>query len=190
MKFILLSILIACAIGYARGGRLHNLVESRLRASWLIVVGLAMQVAPIPNSIEKVAVPLLLVSFVFLLWFAVLNIRAAGFVLIVVGIVLNFTVIAANRGMPVSRSALVSSGQLSTLKALRDGGVKHHLAGPGDVLLPLADEISLGDVVGQVVSVGDLFTYGGVMLFVSGSMAFGRKRRRDPPLPMAGGGAA
>lgn len=185
MKLVLVSILIACAFGFARGGRLRGLVDARLRVAWLVPVSLALQVAPFPRPL---AVPLLLASFVLLLEFAVLNLTMPGFVLIAVGVAMNFAVIATNHGMPVSRGALVSSGQLDSLHQLvTNGGAKHHLAGPHDVLLPLADEISLGPKVRQVVSAGDVATYAGVMWFVAAAMVAGRGRRpRVLPAPAVG----
>ena len=53
---------------------------------------------------------------------------------------MNFAVIAVNGGMPVSRAAIVASGQGSTLAGLLERpGVKHHLARPEDQLVFLAD---------------------------------------------------
>jgi hypothetical protein len=179
VKLVVISILIALVFGRARGGRLRSLADTKLRSSWLALSGLLLQMAPLPRSLVWLSVPLLGLSFVMLLAFAVLNLSAPGFVLVLVGVALNFAVITANHGMPVSRAALVSSGQMDTLHDLvASGGAKHHLAGPGDVLLPLADEISLGPTIHQVVSVGDLATYGGGIWFVAGAMA---RRRRDEP---------
>ena len=72
----------------------------------------------------------LLLSFALLLIFAAENIRTAGFVLIAAGLSLNALVIAANAGMPVTREAIVRSGQASTIPELEAGagGSKHHLA--------------------------------------------------------------
>jgi Family of unknown function (DUF5317) len=191
VKLVLAFLLIACGLGYARGGRLRGLVEARLRAPWLVVVGLALQVAPLPRSLAWLAVPLLLLSFVLLMEFTVLNLNAPGFVLILIGVLLNFGVISANHGMPVSRASLVSSGQMDTLDTLvANGGAKHHLAGPHDVLLPLADEISLGSTVHQVVSLGDVATYGGVMWFVAGAMIRTRSESRGRPRELVAQGAA
>jgi hypothetical protein len=128
-------------------------------------------------------------SFVLLLGFAVLNVRAPGFALILIGVALNFVVIAVNHGMPVSRGALVSSGQQDTLNALtRNEGAKHHLLGPGDALVPLADVISLGPQVHQIVSWGDVAAYSGAVWFVVGTMV--RRRRTEPQLEASAVGEA
>src|SRR5919202_1758522 len=82
------------------------------------------------------------------------GVRWPGFALVLLGLALNLAVIGANGGMPVSRRAIVASGQQDTLAALlRDGdGVKHHLAGPRTRLLPLADVLAVPQPVGQVIS--------------------------------------
>jgi hypothetical protein len=94
--------------------------------------------------------------------------------------VLNLTVIGANGGMPVARSAIVASGQQDTLGELaQDGdGVKHHLAGPATRLLPLSDVLALPSPVKQVVSVGDIAVDAGIFWFVVGAMGAGLRRHR------------
>jgi hypothetical protein len=69
----------------------------------------------------------------------------------------------------------VNSGQASSLQDLvDDGGAKHHLAGSGDRLRFLGDVIAIRPLE-QVVSVGDVFTYGGVMVLIVAGM--GRRAR-------------
>jgi hypothetical protein len=88
-------------------------------------------------------------------------------------------VIAANHGMPVTRHALVVSGQQDTLDALvHDGGEKHHLSGPGDRLLFLADVTPIPPPVHQAVSAGDMVAYAGVAYVVVAAM---RRRRDESP---------
>jgi hypothetical protein len=120
-------------------------------------------------------------SFGLLFAFGVLNWRNAGFPLIVVGLCMNALVIGVNHGMPVQRQALVRSGQGATLALLeKEGGAKHHLAGPGDKLMFLGDVIPVPNPVGQVVSLGDVATYAGVMWFVIASMQPSRRGEETP----------
>jgi hypothetical protein len=173
MKLAIAALAIAASAGLASGGTFAGLGDLRIRLAVLAAVGLGLQVVPVPGRVLPMA--LLYVSFVALFAFGLLNRRQAGIPLILLGILLNFTVIAANGGMPVTRSALVASGQQDTLTLLiDDGGAKHHLASSQDVLLPLADVIPLRGV-DQVVSVGDVATYAGVMWLVVGAM---RRRSR------------
>jgi hypothetical protein len=170
VRFLVGILLLAVVVGYAIGGRLRNVEGLRLRWWGLAPLGLAMQLVPV--SSHGVAVGLLIASYPVLMLFAVANIRLAGFALIFVGLALNLTVIAANQGMPVTKHALVASGQGSLLGDLeKNGGAKHFLAKPGNtVLLPLGDVIPIGSPVNQVVSVGDCVVYAGVVWLIAAAM--------------------
>jgi Family of unknown function (DUF5317) len=164
MRLILTTVSIAIAIGYLAGGRLSGLARLDLRWPALALVGVALQFAPWSGMPGFVA---LLLSFAGLIAFALANARQAGFVLIVVGLAMNLTVIAVNQGMPVTRASLVRSGQADTLASLvDDGGNKHHLAGPTDALVVLGDWIPVGGPVRQSISIGDLFVHVGLAWFI------------------------
>ncbi len=176
MELIVATLVIAVAIGYATGGRVSALADLKVRWTWVAIAGLALQSIPLPSRTLSFAA--LYVSFALLLAFAVANVRrqAIPFVAIALGVVMNFTVIAINGGMPVTRDALVTSGQLETLDELADDGwVKHHLAGPDDELMFLGDVIGVSQI-GQVVSIGDVFAYLGVAWLVIAGM---RRRPGD-----------
>jgi hypothetical protein len=179
MRLMLLVITLAVITGKLAGGRLDRLPHAGVRWALLALVGLALQLAPLP---APAALTLLYLSFALLLVFAAANLRRPGFLLILLGMVLNLAVIGANAGMPVSRSAIVASGQQDTLGELaEDGdGVKHHLAGPSTQLLPLGDVLAVPPPVKQVISVGDIAVDAGVFWFVAGAMG---PRRRRPLRP-------
>ncbi len=172
MKLVAVTLAAAFAVGYLVGGRLSHLSELKLRFGSIAFLALLLQLIDAPGRWSLV---LLLTSFVLLTAFTVANIRTTGFGVILVGVLMNFTVIAVNGGMPVARHAIVASDQAQTLlPLLRDGGAKHHLAGPDDRLGFLADVIAIPAPIRQAVSIGDVFTYGGVALVVVAAM-----RRRD-----------
>lgn len=180
MKLVIPSFLLAVAIGYARGGRLATLGLLRLRWQGLAIVGLALQILLWPGGSWPLIY--LYASFVILSVFAIANIRTTGVSLILIGIALNFAVIALNEGMPVSRAAVVNSGQASSLQQLADdGGAKHHLAGPGDRLRFLGDVIAIRPLE-QAISLGDVFTYGGVVVLIIAGMGR-RVQRVSAPAP-------
>lgn len=175
MKLTLLLVTAAVVVGVATGGRFGNLARVRIRAPFLAPIGLALQMAPVPGHV--LGLTLLYLSFALLLAFALMNIRVPGGALILVGLVLNLLVIAWNGGMPVTRHALAASGQWDTLSLLvHDGGAKHHLASPGDGLLPLADVIPIGWGIDQAVSVGDIATHLGIAWLIAASLRRGRPR--------------
>jgi hypothetical protein len=170
MKLILATLLVALVAGFLLGGRLSNLSHLRIRWAPLAIVGFAMQLVNPPGDWPLF---MLLGSFVLLSIFALANIRTVGFALILVGVAMNFTVIAVNSGMPVSRQALIASGQADTVGDLvndADSYVKHHLADGEDRVLFLGDVIALAPPIAQAVSVGDFYTYGGVALVIVAAM--------------------
>jgi uncharacterized protein DUF5317 len=176
MGLILAIVGVAAVVGLLRGGSLRDFPSVKIRWWWLAAVGLALQIAPVRDPVSLVA---LLASLVFLIVFAAANIRAPGFILIFVGLALNLAVIGANRGMPVTRAAIVRSSQEGTVVALaRDEGGKHRLADEDTVLLPLADVIAVPPPVGAALSAGDVVLYLGIAWFVVLAM-----RPREEPGP-------
>lgn len=175
MKLLIPTLLITIAVGTLMKGRLSNLGSLQFRWVPLALVALLMQVINPPGSWPLV---MLIGSFVLLWVFTIVNRDVRGFRLIMVGVALNFLVIVANDGMPVSRQALVASGQANTVADLTNNSdryVKHHLAGSDDVVLFLGDVIALPPPISQAISVGDIFTYGGVAVVIVSAM----RRRRD-----------
>ena len=176
MRLVLFAFALAIALGYAFGGRLRHLGTVRFRQGWAALAGVALQFLPVTGAPGYLV---LVASFVLLAFVAVLNRRLPGFALVVVGLCLNFLVIAVNEGMPVTRDALVASGQTETIDDLREaGGSKHHLATPDDDLLVLADRFGIPAPVSQAVSVGDVVAYAGVIWFVVAAM---RRRHEGAP---------
>ncbi len=174
LSFTLALLAGSVVVGYALGGRLQHLLDRRL--TWLPLALAAFLVQAIPVHTKGLAVALLLASFVMLLAFGMANLSAPGIPLLCIGVLMNFAVIAANSGMPVPGSSLIASGQESTLPALQHSAVKHHLAGPDDVLVPLADVIAVGPPVHLLFSPGDLAAFAGMAWLVIGGM-----RRRYRP---------
>jgi hypothetical protein len=180
MKLVAATIALAVLIGYLCGGRLSFLTGRKFRLRWLAALGLAMQVAPTPAGHPEIDLWLLYLSFGPLFAFVVANLRQSGVALILLGVVLNFTVIVANQGMPVSAHALAASGQQDSLHLLiTEGGAKHHLAGSGDIFMQLGDVIPIGGFVKQALSPGDVACYLGVVWLVIAGMQPSRRRTRD-----------
>ena len=147
-----LVLVIAIAVGLARGGKISNLAEIGVRAWWLLIVGFALLVTArfLPRSMHDLAVGLVLASYVLLLIFILMHRQMAGLWVAGLGILMNFTVIAVNGGMPVMLEAVeVAFG--SADMAL---GAKHVLLTEETHLAFLADVIPLPY---GVISLGDVF---------------------------------
>jgi hypothetical protein len=160
VRLIFITIAAAMIVGLLAGGSFRYFPSIPLGWWSLAIAGIVLQILPLGGEAGFWA---LVTSFALLLIFALLNLRAPGFILIFTGLLLNAVVIVGNHGMPVAREALVRSGQESTLSDLREnGGSKHHLADDDTVLLVLGDSIVVPRPVGVAVSVGDLCVYLGV----------------------------
>ena len=185
MKLVLVALGLAAIGGILGGGRLSNLARLRLVWGPLAMLGLLLQVINPPG---RWPLALLLLSFVLLTVFALKNIRTAGFVLILIGVLLNFTVIAANAGMPVAREAIVESGQQGTLRDLLEQDLpKHHLASDEDRLLFLADVIAVPPPISQAISLGDLFTFVGVAWVIVAASRRRPEEEADPSVSSEAG---
>lgn len=185
MLLILGAVVAGILIGLALGGSLDSLAGIRFRWWPLALIGLAMQLIPVPalrgQADHWLSVALLSGSYGVLLLFVALNLRFRGFALVGLGFALNFLVISLNGGMPVNDHALrlaYGSDYSNTVADLRaNGGEKHHLSRPGDVLLPLSDVIPVGGVVHNVFSPGDVLSMVGIA-WVLAEGAIGRRERR------------
>jgi hypothetical protein len=174
MRLVLVAIVLALGLGFAGGGKFRGLSDLRIRLAPLALVGLALQFLSPSRGDWPYLV--LMASFVLLTVFASANLRTPGFALILAGMLMNFLVIGLNHGMPVTRHALVASGQEQTLDELiLRGGEKHHLAGSSERLLFLADVTPIPPPLAQAVSAGDVVAYAGVGYVLIAAM----RRRRD-----------
>ena len=170
MLLILGAVALGIVIGLVTGGSFQKLSELRFRAWWLALVGLALQFVPVPTMNGQIdhwlGVGLLMASYGVLLLFVALNFRFTGMWLVGLGFAMNLLVIVVNGGMPVNQHALqraYGSGYGRTLHQLvTEGGAKHHLARPDDVLLPLSDVIPVPRPVGNVFSAGDFVSLVGI----------------------------
>ena len=165
MQWIVLVLVVALVVGWLRGGKLRNLTEVRVAAWWLLPLGFVILTASnfVPAEYDSLAVGLVLASYIPLLIFVWLNREASGIWIAGIGILMNFTVIALNGGMPVLPEAAAIAGETGELVL----DAKHVLL-TDDTRLPfLADIIPLP---GAVVSLGDVFLAIGVAVFLEDQM--------------------
>lgn len=174
MIFVLF-ILAGLILGLATGGRLSHLMEREPRGLWLLVLAalinvfggfIAWKIAPIAPAVRIAALAGVYGLVGWVLW------TTPGFwrpalVLITLGGLLNFLVMAANAGqMPVDLNLLRAAGKPHLAERIGRGQAFRHA--------PLAPETPLGflgDVIPlprpfNVPSPGDLFLGVGLMLLV------------------------
>ena len=175
MIWLGLVLFISIAVAVLRGGRLLHLAEIHLRYWWLLLVGFAMQFVTIylPDESDltfKPGVALILASYIPLIAVVIVNRERTGMWLTGLGILMNFTVIALNGGMPVlSEAAHVAAGFQTNVAILDDH--KHVLLDSGSRLTFFSDVIPLRAFgVGQVLSVGDVFLAVGLGAFLESEL--------------------
>jgi Family of unknown function (DUF5317) len=152
-------VVLAVGLGLVLGGRLGALAELPLRAPWLFLAALALQVVAFPFAVlpwttsERAASALWIASYAVLLLAAVLNRRIVGVPVVTVGMVANLVAILANSGtMPVRHSAMQEAGRTDLLRANSTAMADPSLPWLVDrwaapEWLPLANVFSVGDVV-------------------------------------------
>jgi len=170
----LIAIIAGIGLGLAGGGALTNVAEWRPRYWWAAAAGIAAQLLLAVTGLRgSPAVMIDLVASGLLIFFAVVNIRTAGMVLIVIGLSLNAVPALLNWGTPVSRSAVVTAGLVTeSLDATTFEG-PYHLE-DGDWLSFLGKTIVLP--TSQVWSVGDIVLHLGYVLTIAAIL----RRRRVP----------
>jgi hypothetical protein len=162
MVWLALVLFAATAIAVIRGGRLRNLSDIRLRYWWLLILGFGMQAATefFPTEADwarPTGVTLVLLSYLPLIIMVIANRAKPGMWLAGLGILMNFTVIAANGGMPVLEGAAIVAGGFPDSVDIA-GNYKHLVLDEGSRFALLADVIPLRFLgQGQVISLGDVF---------------------------------
>jgi Family of unknown function (DUF5317) len=139
------------------GGKLSALGDLRLRAPWLAVAGILVQVvivSVLPGGSSWLHEAAHLASYVLLGACAWVNRRVPGVWLIAAGGLLNFIVIVANGGvMPADPSLIVEAAQRGGHGFVNSGVVADpHLAFLGDQIAtprswPMANVFSIGDLI-------------------------------------------
>ena len=178
MLAFVLVVVLGAGIGLARGGSLRNLTGQRLKMMPMIVFAAGLQVAAqfVPRSMSIVAYGAVIASYAALFAFAGANWRVPGMAFIAAGAALNYIVILANQGMPISASAAARvgfTGEAAEHLVLRG---KHFIAHGHANLLPIGDVIPLWRQP-SVASVGDLIIWAGLILLIA-SLVKGPRGRR------------
>jgi len=179
---IVILVLVAVVAGFVAGGSLRGF--ERVQIHWWGVALAALVVQwTVPSFMiggREMGPALLTLSYLMLVAFVWVNRRLPAAPLMLVGLALNLLVVVPNGGMPVSATAIeTSGGSQALLSPMEDG--KHHLMSEDDVLTPLADVIALPPPIGAVMSIGDVFLYAGVMSFVVLIMLGRSGENRRPP---------
>jgi hypothetical protein len=135
----------------------------------LVALGLQVATTWLPDSrwAEGLGLAMVLISYVLLMGLVLINRSRPGMWLAGLGVLMNFTVIAINGGMPVlAEAAEVASGFTISAPDL-SGSYKHVLLDSSSHLTAFADVIPMRIAgIGQVISLGDVFLAVGLGRFL------------------------
>ena len=173
---LLLTVGIAALVVLVTRGSWHRLVHLPVQGSVLFVTGVLIQatleyVRFTPNAIETAGYACLMLSYVFLLAFCLVNLPLRGMGVIAIGIALNTIVIGLNVGMP-TRPVGIENGQRVTKPI--EQTVKHRPESPDDLLGFLGDKILLPSPFDTLISIGDIV----ILIGVCELAYFGSHQRR------------
>lgn len=147
---------IAVAAALLRGGSLRQLAQLDLAHTWLVFVGLVIQIAGVTllsSAGARLGWILVIATTVPLIAFFLVNRAIPGARWVAVGFVLNLVVIAANGAMPVSPKAAEAAGVPITREIQ---GPRHEVL-DGNTLLPWLGDVIPLPPLSRVVSIGDLW---------------------------------
>ncbi|MCH7900655.1 MAG: DUF5317 domain-containing protein [Acidobacteria bacterium] len=171
MLWLAIVLFLALVIAILRGGRLVNLGDIELKAWWLLLVSLGLQLGtrwlPDETWSETAGVVMVLASFALLMVLVMLNRSKPGMWIAGLGVLMNFTVIAFNGGMPVLAGAAEVASGFTVAEPDISGSFKHVLLDETSRLVFFADVIPIRLVrFGEVISLGDIFLALGLGVFL------------------------
>lgn len=183
-----LAVLAGAVVALARGGSLRRLADLPVRLGWLALLCLLVQLYVIYCPEDQLESQrtfqgiLMVVSYGLLAYVVWANRRITGMTIILLGVLLNLLVMAANGGfMPVSREAILATGTRTAQTLPAEGS---RLSRSKDVLLSpdQARMWFLGDVimapslpVPKVLSLGDLVVALGAFVLLQAAMVPSRR---------------
>lgn len=183
MPFTLAVLVLAVVASTARGGRLHRLADAPLRWSWLLLVGLGLQVgvglaatSGLLGDTQLAGTVGLLASQALVLGWLLRNRYLPGMLPIASGLVMNAVVIAVNGAMPVDPAAIDALG----LEGTRVAVGTHTLLTDATRLPWLADRWALPGLR-SIVSPGDVVLAIGLLPLTHALMSYrptAQRRRR------------
>ncbi|MED4228083.1 DUF5317 domain-containing protein [Neobacillus cucumis] len=168
------GIIISFIIGFLRKGNLRALAQLKLKWGWIFPLLLVVELAvfTLQNKIPLLGLlsgSIYIVVYILGLLFLFMNRKNPGFVLILIGVFLNFIVMVLNGGrMPVSVEA-ASVLDPSYIKILKTSLYAKHTMLTSSTHLGL-----LGDIIPitkpyprtQIISIGDIVMNIGIFLFI------------------------
>ena len=178
MLWLAIVLFLALTISMLRGGRLVNLGDIELKGWWLLILAFGLQAATgwLGEDSDTAGLVMILLSFALLMALVGLNRSKPGMWIAGIGVLMNFTVIAINGGMPVLAGAAEVASGFTVSSPDLTGTFKHVPLDSSSRLTFLADVVPLRIVgIGEVISLGDIFLALGLGVYLESEL---RRPRR------------
>ncbi len=181
-----IALIIGIIFGLIRGGRLKRLLNPNFHFWYLLISGLLLlaSINWVARFIPDATLTFILTLLAYLLMLSALwlNRKREFIFLILVGLLLNFLVIATNGGMPVSFGASSSTGLSKTEYVAKLSTDFKHIPMLANTKLKV-----LGDIIPlprpyplpNLFSVGDVFIGIGLLFFVQNHMYYSGRHRKS-----------
>jgi hypothetical protein len=186
------GIILSFIVGLIRKGNLRALSQLRLKWGWIFPLLLLVQIGVFvyQNSFKilgQASEIIYMIAYIIGLVFIYQNRHYKGFILIFIGVFLNFLVMAVNGGrMPVSMEAasVLDPGYLDIMK--QQLYAKHTILSESTKLSFLGDIIPLTNPYPktQIISIGDVLMNVGIFQFIQYLMV--HPPSEDPSLSKGG----
>ena len=173
------SIFLGIIIGYLRKGKLGNLASLSFKKVYLVFISVSIEFGLSRllinyNHLISAAYSFAIVMIQYLLSFLFIyfNRKQPKIWLIGIGVLLNFTVIAANYGaMPVSNRILALASSSKKISLLKSGKFyPYKLMDQGTRLWFLGDFICVSFPLRQFISIGDIILAVGILMLIQRAM--------------------
>lgn len=168
------GIVLSFIVGFLRKGNLKGLAQLNLKWGWMFPLLLAFEIAVFAfqndfKILGQASNYIYMVIYILGLLFLFLNRNNPGFILILIGVFLNFLVMVINGGrMPVSLTAasVLDPGYIEALKHslyAKHTALNHstHLGFLGDII-PITKPYPRT----QIISIGDIVMNIGIFIFI------------------------
>lgn len=176
------AVIASLLIGKARGGKFLKLSNNPINQWGFFILGILFQLLIVffkANEftfIDAFAAPMFLLSYVFILWGLVFNLKSWPMIIILIGVLLNFTVILLNGGaMPIALGELEVSKLVDSAQLVYSGQAVTYVAQGADTTLEvLGKNIAIKPPYPfpRVISIGDIVVSLGLMLYIQYTMNY------------------
>lgn len=174
------AIILPLIIGKIRGGSYKKLLDISIKFWWLITIaGLiefsasyirSKEIVPLWSFVDQNVIWIQGITYILLLIVIAINYKEKGFLLLLIGILLNFIVIMANQGrMPIDVANTYNMMSPAVIERLSSGkDLIHGLVSQNTHLKILADIIQIPKPypLPKSISIGDVFLIIGLYRFL------------------------